>query len=221
VLDRRLHIYDARRIAEIIVDELLLSDAAIEDLAEHLPALDSIIDDAAANLAVPALETRHLARPQVQQMLEHALRDNGPVLTISGVGGSGKSEAATAYASAKRSEYQTCMWIDGNELRRNEDLKAIRISRGGLDRNVGAMLSTRVCLLIIDDATDNISASELGKLCGPGSRVILTRRRSNVGDLSMPMLGEGEAREILDRDVASRCPPHVLEVLMRTVGATR
>ena len=149
----------------------------------------------------------------VQQMLEHALRSSGPVLDL-GCRRLRQVQAATAYASAKRSEYQTCMWIDGDELRRNEDLKAIRISRGGLDRNVGAMLSTRVCLLIIDDATDNISASELGKFCGPGSGVILTRRRSHVGDLSMPMLGEGEAREILDRDVASVALPHVLEILI-------
>lgn len=218
MLDRRLHIYDARRIAETIVDELLLNDTAIEDLAEHLPALDSIIDDAAANRTVPALEARHLARPQVQQMVEHALRNNGPVATISGIGGSGKSEAATAFVSAKRSEYHTCMWIDGDKLRRAEDLRAIRISRGGTDRNVAAMLSTRRCLLIIDDATDDISASELAKMCGTGSHVILTRRRPNVGDLVVPMLDEREAREILDRDVTPRCPQSVLEVLLRTVG---
>lgn len=113
------------------------------------------------------------------------------------------------------------MWIDGDELRRNEDLKAIRISRGGLDRNVGAMLSTRVCLLVIDNAAENISAGELAKLCGPSSHVILTRRKSNGGDLAVPMLSKAEAREILDRDIASRCPEHVLDVLMRTVGVIR
>lgn len=37
MLARALHVYDARRIAEVIVDELLPSDAAIVDLVEHLP----------------------------------------------------------------------------------------------------------------------------------------------------------------------------------------
>lgn len=46
---RRIHVYDARRTAEVIIDELIPSERAIDDLTEQLPALTNIIDDNAAH----------------------------------------------------------------------------------------------------------------------------------------------------------------------------
>jgi hypothetical protein len=93
---REIHLYDARRIAEIIVDDLLLSDAAIDDLVEHLPALANIIDEAAAALTMPRPDEHHLLRPRVDQMISDELAANGPVAVMSGIGGLGKSDAAIA-----------------------------------------------------------------------------------------------------------------------------
>ncbi len=215
---RNLHLYDARRIAEVIVDDLLPSDAAIEDLVEHLPVLANIIDDAAANLAVPKVDERHIARPMIGRTIAEALRDGGPIVTISGIGGLGKSEAAAAYAAEHRRDYDTCMWIDGDALRRPEDLKAISLWRGGDARNLAAMLAARKCLLIIDDIVDSILAADLARFCGPGSHIILTRRTPRDGDLILPMLTNEEARSILDHGLAISCPDEVLAQLLATVG---
>lgn len=215
---RALHVYDARRIAEVIVDELLPSDAAIDDLVEHLPALAAIIDDAAASLAVPGVDSRHVDRPEVGAIIAAALAARGPVATIAGIGGLGKSEAAAAYAEEHRERYDTCMWIDGDTLRRAADLKAIALWRGGDSRNVAAMLRARRCLLIVDDISDTIGADELAPFCGDGSHIILTRRTPREGDVVVPMLSRDEARAILDQGVAAPCPDAVLDALLRTVG---
>jgi hypothetical protein len=52
----------------------------------------------------------------------------------------------------------------------------------------------------------------------PGTHVIVTRRAVAAGDLEIPLLDEGEARAILDRDLAEPCPPHVFAQLIETVG---
>lgn len=218
MLDRKLRIYDARRIAEVIVDEMLPSDAAIEDLVEHLPSLANIIDDAAANLAVPGIDQRHIERPAISKKIAETLRCAGPVVTIAGIGGLGKSEAAVAYAAKYRRDYATCMWIDGAALRRPEDLKAIVLWRGGSSRNVATMLAARKCLLIIDDIPDTINSADLERFCGRSSHIVVTRRAPRDGDLALPMLSEAEARSILDRDLATPCPDEVFAKLFGTIG---
>lgn len=218
MLARALHVYDARRIAEVIVDELLSSDAAIDDLMEHLPALAAIIDDAAASLAVPGIDSRHVDRPEVSAMIAAALAARGPVVTVAGIGGLGKSQAAAAYAEEHRGQYDTCMWIDGDTLRRTTDLKAIALWRGGDSRNVAAMLRARRCLLIVDDIADTIGADEFAPFCGDGSHIILTRRTPREGDVMVPMLSRDVAHAILDQGLAHPCPDAVLDALLSTVG---
>jgi hypothetical protein len=110
------------------------------------------------------------------------------------------------------------MWIDGDALRRPEDLKAISLWRGGDSRNVAAMLTARKCLLIIDDIADTIPAAALVRFYGPGSHIILTRRAVREGDLSLPMLADEEARSMLDHGLATPCPDEVFVRLLSTVG---
>ena len=100
-------------------------------------------------------------------MITVALRNAGPVVTIAGIGGLGKSEAAAAYAAEHRRDYETCMWIDGDSLRRSEDLKAISLWRGGDSRNLAAMLTARKCLVVIDDIADTIATPRSRSLLRP------------------------------------------------------
>lgn len=215
---RIIHFYDARRIAEIIVDELFLNDAALDALIEHLPVLERIVNEAAASLALPKVAPKRVPLKVVEGEIDRLLTDNCPVLAISGIAGSGKSDAAAAYANARRSKYQTLMWVEGSDLKRIENLRATRLWRGGADLNVAAMLSSRRCLLIIDDCSPTIQLQQLTELCAPGSHIIVTRRETTQGDVTIPALNRGEAREILDRDLQEPCPEYVLDILFAKVG---
>ena len=216
--DRIVHIYDARRIAEVIVDDLLLNDAALDDLIEHLPVLGRIVDEAAASLALPKVDLKRVALKDVEEDIDRRLTDQNPVLTISGIAGSGKSNAAAAYANAKRAKYQTLMWVEGGDLKRVEDLKATRLWRGGADLNVAAMLSSRRCLLVLDDCSSAIQPHDLARLCGIGSHIIITRRELAPGDLTIPGLSKEQSREVLDRGLQEPCPEVVLDTLLAKVG---
>ena len=74
------------------------------------------------------------------------------VIAISGVGGLGKSATAAAYVAEHEDEYDPVIWLESGEVRRPEDLQAFPLVRGGETRNVTALLRTRACPLVIDDA---------------------------------------------------------------------
>jgi tetratricopeptide (TPR) repeat protein len=216
--DRTIHYYDARRIAEVIVDDMLLDAAAVSALIEHLPVLNRILNENRATLAVPPVDPRRVALKTVEEAIEARLSDTNPVLAISGLAGSGKSDAAAAYVASKRDRYQTPMWVEGADLSQVSDLTSKRLWRGGADLNVVGMLQSRRCLLVIDDLPPSIALNDLKALCGPGSHILVTRRETAAGDLSIPALSASEAREILDRDVPDPCPKQVLDALMKAVG---
>jgi hypothetical protein len=127
--DRTIHYYDARRIAEVIVDDMLLDAAAVGALIEHLPVLNRILDENRATLAVPPVDPRRVALKTVEEAVEARLSDTNPVVAISGLAGSGKSDAAAAYVDGKRDRYQTPMWVEGADLSQVTDLTSKRLWR--------------------------------------------------------------------------------------------
>lgn len=215
--DRTIHYYDARRIAEVIADDLLLDDAAVRALTEHLPVLERILAEHQATLTVPAVDQDHVPIPQVADAIDGALNEETPVAVISGIAGSGKSRAAAFYAQSRRDRYQTPMWIDGACLAKPADLASTRFWSGGADLNVAGMLSSRVCLLVIDDLPPAVDPAQLASLCGPGSHIVVTRRETGPGDIVMPFLDAASAAQLLNREVEP-CPAPVLEAIIRTVG---
>lgn len=215
---RTIHFYDARRIAEVIVDDLLLDDTAMRALVEHLPVLDRILNEHRATLTLPAVDPRRVALPEVEAQIDAALTDENPVVAISGLAGTGKSDAAAAYADSRRHLYKMTMWIEGRELTKVTDLYSKDLGRGGAELNIAGMLKSRKCLLVIDDLPPEITLAELKPLCGLSSRILVTRREPEREDISIPSFGLAEARQILDRDLDVPCPVEVLNALMGAVG---
>ena len=202
----------------MIIDDMLLDDAAMRALGEYLPVLERILNEHKATFTLPPVDLRRVALPSVQDDIDAALSDENPVAAISGLAGTGKSSAAAAYIHSRRDRYQVPMWLVGSELTTLADLSAQRLWRGGADLNIAGMLKSRACLLVIDDLPPEIALSDLKSLCGPRSRILVTRRETAASDLSVPALTRSEARQILDRDLEEPCPEPVLDALMKTVG---
>jgi hypothetical protein len=140
-----------------------------------------------------------------------------PVVTISGIGGLGKSAVAAAYAAGHEDDYDLVIWLEAGEVHRPEDLQALSLVRGGETRNVAALLRTRACLLVIDDADFGLPTQRLAEVCGPRSRIILTQRSVQQGSFELPMLVSAEAQSLLNQEDAI-CPPNSFEVIWSRVG---
>jgi len=216
MLGRTVHVLDARRIAETIVDTLLFDDAAMEDLAQYLPVLSHIYDEHSVNLTFPNPDRRHVARLDVAAEIERRL-NNGPVLAVWGMGGSGKSEAAARFGSDHLSDYYLRIWLSPEQAPTVRALRSVRLRRSGEERNVASLLAAHPCLLVLDDALPGLPGEELAALCGPGSHVILTRRQGEATDYAIPLMGREQAEDLLNHALVNRCPAAIFETIWSTV----
>lgn len=212
---RTLHLWGSEEIAAKIVDELLFSDAATRTLVAFLPELQRIRDEEAANNLAPSPDEYHIQREDVDQAIVDGLAEAGG-LAISGMAGMGKSAAAAAYADRHQDEYDLVIWLEGAEVHGSQQLHSMPLNRGGEQRNVAALLRTRTCLLVIDDADPTLTIGALTALCGAGSHVLLTRRAASNDSYQVPLLDEDQARALLNHEVAP-CPDDVADMIWTTV----
>ncbi|MFN7288748.1 MAG: hypothetical protein ACK5TL_00260 [bacterium] len=214
---RSIGIFGAQNIAAWIIRKLLFNDAAIEELSEYLPELAQMRDEAASDLLFPKLPARHSPRPTITAEIGRRLAAN-PCLVLTGIGGCGKSEAATAFGVDAAKNYDLRIWLESDEFEGAAGLKALPLMRGGTKRNIATLLKRQRCLLVIDDPPGAVLQDELAALCGPGSHVLVTAREIIPGDYRVPELTGGEAHAILDEAVAQHCPAPIFEIIWSTVG---
>lgn len=214
---RHLHLMDSRAIAEAIIDTLMLCDDAIDDLAEYLPVLAEIRDDHPASLKVPLLSEIYVRNEAVDAELDQRLQASACV-EISGIGGIGKSQAAAAclLRSAHRFEYR--FWVSGRDIDTIERLSSVPVKRGGAERNVSGLLKKNRTFLVVDDARPNLKVEQLAALCGPGSRILITRQNPSKGAFPMPPMEEMQARELLGKDLSTHPSEEEFQTIWSAVG---
>lgn len=213
---KMLYLWGAVEIATYLADELIVSDRAVRRLATYLPECQRIHDEDAATRRVPAPDRNNLIRPEVDNELVRRFEHQTCVI-ISGIAGLGKSATASAFAARHDDRYDLSIWLDPGEIRRLEDLQGLPLVRGGELRNVATLLQSRACLLVIDDADLNIPIEALAELCGPKSRILLTRRTASPESYDLPFLSRQEAESLLSR-AGAPCPPETVQVIWSTIG---
>lgn len=213
---KTLHLWGAEEIAAHIVHDLILSDPAVRKLSPYLPELARIRDEEAATRLVPAPDPDRIGRPDIDAELVRRLSTT-PAIAITGISGLGKSATASAYAADHEDEYDLAIWLEGDEVPRVEALHAMPLVRAGETRNIAVLLRTRACLLILDNADPSLPIDALAQLCGPRSRIILTRQIVDPRSYQLPMLTREEAQQLLDKG-NSPCPTDALSAIWSTVG---
>lgn len=216
-VDREIIVLDSRRIAEAIVDELVVKDNAMDALSELLPALDEVRDLHPYNLAAPVQDSRFVSREDVDRELSRRLADTTCV-EVAGLGGLGKSMAAAAFLRKHGGEFEYPFWVDARTIEGVEQLSAVPLRRGGADRNVLGLLKRHRCLVVLDDASEELTSEALLQVCGPESRIVITRRRRTPGCYDLPLMDGEEARKILDAGLASPITPHAFEAIIAALG---
>lgn len=212
---RSMHLWGAVEIATQLVDHLIVSDAVVRKLAPYLPELERIRQEEAASRAVPEPEDTWLQRPDVDSEIVDRL-SRSSVVALSGVGGLGKTAMARAFAHVHQSDYHVRIWLDGDEVRRVEDLQALPLLRAGESRNIVGLMQTLPCLLVIDDAPVDMDLRSLEKICGAGSHIILTQRSTSSTSYSLPMLDRPQSQALLAQ-AGAPCPDEVFDTIWATI----
>lgn len=214
---RRLHLMDSRSIAEVIIDTLMLRDDAIDDLAQHLPVLADIRDDHPASLRAPPVSALYVRNEAVDDELDRRLETEACV-EIGGIGGIGKSQAAAACLLRSEDRFEYRFWVSGRDIDSVERLSSVPVQRGGAERNVSALLRKNRTFLVVDDASPTLAVDQLSELCGPGSRILITRQNSSFKAFAMPPMEEHHARELLGKALAAQPSQRAFRTIWRAVG---
>ena len=214
-----VQVLDARRIAELIVDNLLFNDLAIGELGAYLPELKRVQDEFAADDVAPPLPDNHVSRPGVQAQIAAELAAAN-VISIFGLAGNGKSVAAAEFAHVGKGQFDIVMWLDANNIKHVNELKSRQISRVGESRNVLTLLANQRALLVLDDLSEHLSANAISAFGGSRSKVIITRRdRPNSGSyLNLELMTADEAKALLNSGEGASCPEAILTKILDTVG---
>lgn len=214
---RSLHLMDSRSIAETIIDTLMLRDDAIDILAQHLPVLAEIRDDHPASLKAPPLSELYIGNEAVDAELDRRLETEACV-EIGGIGGIGKSQAAAACLLRSEDRFHYRFWVSGRDIDSVERLSSVPVQRGGAERNVTALLRKNRTLLVVDDANPSLAVEQLALLCGPDSRILITRQHPSAGAFTMPAMEEQQARELLGKGLDTQPSMEAFQTIWRAVG---
>lgn len=212
-----LDLWDGQRIAEYIVDSLLLNDRFVERVGTALPNLRRIAEQNAANARLPDVAPAYGGRNVEEQTIitRFAMEK---CLVVAGLGGIGKSELACAVAHRLREDFELIFWLDAEKLQSLNDLRAFDVRLNGYTLNLLNLLSVQKTLIVLDNITIDLSLDQLARFCGEHSRVLITSQVS-FGGYSVPLtfVGEERAAEILADGVGSSCPSEVLARVLTTV----
>jgi hypothetical protein len=233
---------DFERFAELVLDHTLSTPLEHSGLNPLGFPVSRVLDSSSADGVIVAeysAEDHYFAKemPKAEKDLTHALsrRPNAKLVLLMSAQPDRPqiAEAFRKAAMAKpemqgrslriwgadhRQDYDLLIWLDGDEVRRVDDLRATLLIRGQEKRNIASLMRTRRCLVVIDDPQTQLEVSKLAALCGPGSHVLVTIRELQPNVYAMPPMSAAEGRTILDADVADPCPQHVFDKVWATVG---
>ncbi|QQX80006.1 hypothetical protein JK628_21370 [Shewanella sp. KX20019] len=213
-----LIIWDARKTAEYIVDDLLFDETVTERLAHFLPSVQTIRNESAINLTLPKIEASYQARETIEGELSSQLLAGNSVVIV-GFSGTGKSNLSAAIANSIKNEFDISLWLDASELWDINNLGTYDVFRNGHHLNILGLLRSKKVLLVLDDLLAPVSQNQLEALCENGSTILVTRRDNiDKKDWLLPLLSTEVAKQILEYEIETPCPDKLFNKVYDIVG---
>lgn len=193
-----VEIYDAEKIAETIYDKI--DNPKCGDVWQYLSKSyqfyaimpkRNCIPQPAPNYILRSLESEELI-----SILEHQ-----SIVEVYGVSGIGKSEFAKQIAKDISQEFDTILWIKGNEF---DTLDSVRLCQFGYEVNLRFILENYKSLVIIDNLNETVNdfSDDFLKSNKHDSKCIITtikRHISNAYAYQLPYMKEETASELINR----------------------
>jgi hypothetical protein len=212
-----LDLWDGRRIAEYVVDRLLIDERFVLRVGDALPNLRRISEQNAASGRVPTLDPLYGGRDKEELEILARLKAYKCVV-LSGFGGIGKTELACSVANRLRHDFELVIWADGDRLGGWESLRAYDVRLNGYRLNILHLLASHKTLLVLDNINLDIDTDAIVELCRLESWILMTSQvECGRNFLTLGFVGAEHARDILSDGVADPCPDAVLDAVLQAV----
>ncbi|MDG2632469.1 tetratricopeptide repeat protein [Vibrio parahaemolyticus] len=201
---RIIEILDARELAKIIYEQSVTNSSLASFYKQFFPSLSHNLDNYEYYGKLPTQCDSHVNDIDVINSLDEHYLSGHSVCVLSGVSGSGKSEAAISYVHHKSEEYENYIWISGDDWKDNTPLASIQRTRGGSPINIEGSFNEVKTILVIDSCEKSLCERDFSVLedgFNKGGVVLVTSQLNNPASeiyLSKPDLSLEVAYQILN-----------------------
>ncbi|WP_413505753.1 tetratricopeptide repeat protein [Photobacterium phosphoreum] len=179
-----IEILDARELAKIIYEQSITSTLLANFYKQFFPSLSQNLDNYEYYGKLPVQCQDYVYDADVVLAIDEHYQLGNSICVLSGVSGSGKSQAAISYVHHKSKEYENYIWISGDDWKDDTSLTSIQRTRGGAPINVEGSFNTVKTILVIDSYEKNLSKQDFSTLregFDKGGIVLVT---SQISDLT-------------------------------------
>lgn len=194
----KVNIYDAERIANIILDNIS-NTPKVEEILNYLPKTFEYYRILPQTNKLPAFKTKYYERREEKDIIK--ILEGQDYIQIFGISGIGKTELTISIGNYLQKEFDSVIWLNG-DLLENEaiNLSAVHIHKFNNPFNLEYFLQEFNVLLIIDNLNSNVNEfiGLFNSSNKHNSKCIITSLQRN--------LQSSHAYELLflDRDIAGK-----------------
>jgi tetratricopeptide (TPR) repeat protein len=201
----RLNILDARELARLIFEFSTQNQTAAAFYTAFFPGFSQDLDNYAYYGKAPVSCEYHVSDAAVVFAIRDHFDQGNRVCLLTGISGSGKTQAAVDYLQLEGKHYENYLWISGGDWKPDTSLSSIQRVRGGVAVNVAGIFNNYKTLLVIDSLERELvenSLDDLSKGFERGGHVIVTSQLNPASKsvLHMPIISTDSAAAILGED---------------------
>ncbi|WP_440466136.1 tetratricopeptide repeat protein [Pseudomonas sp. YH-1] len=198
----RLNILDAREVARLIFEFSTQNQTAAAFYATIFPGFAQDLDNHAYYGKAPASCEYHVSDPVVVAAIRDHFDQGSRVCLLTGLSGSGKTQAAIDYLQQEGQHYENYLWVSGADWKQDTSLSSVQRARGGVAVNVAGIFNSYRTLLVIDSLERELGERALDGLAkgfARGGRVLVTSQLNppSKSALRMPTISTEAAAMIL------------------------
>ncbi|MDE0032865.1 MAG: NB-ARC domain-containing protein [Deltaproteobacteria bacterium] len=212
-----LDVWDGRRIAEYIVDRLLMDERYVERVGSALPNLQRIAEQNASCGLVPRQGRGYGGREVEETEIKRRLQTS-EYIVLWGLSGVGKTEVAVAVANALRDEFHMVMWVTASDIQSIQELSSLDVRNNGYRHNINGLLKRDHVLLILDDVTVDLDLDELASACGASRTIVTSQAAFGPETIEIGFVSREQANRILSSNLSCQCPTGVVDRALRLFG---
>lgn len=182
---RLVDIIDARQLANYIYDFSIANAASAAFFGRFFPTFYQHIQNYEYYGRVPGTCETYQPEEAILNVISEHYAAKYKICVLYGLSGSGKTQATIDYVHREINNFEDCIWISGEDWKKDTTLSAVQRARGGFPFNVAGAFNSRKSILVIDSlerTADPTAFSELDAGFALGGVVLVTSQLGSPGN---------------------------------------